>query len=299
MIWRAKSFIAAFAVVAGVAAALIAAVPATTYTAQSTIRVSLLSVKGVPREAVLAQNDLAAQYALLATTAPVLDHAAQSLGQSIGKIEATPLNGYNIVGITATAGSARLAAQRAEAVARALIFFVRNSETEAYTYANNAVAPQLKQLDEQIGAAQDTVEKLQSRLNSTDPEKSGGLQAQLSSQMALLGTLVSNRTNYFTAATRDAAAASPQLTLLNVPQQGTAKPKNALLYGLVAALVAALGAAEIAVLSFRLRTLQVAPRKHRKVRGAGPADYDEEEQSRPSLDSDALLPGEATDQMPR
>ena len=256
VIWRAKWRIVACALVAGGAAGAVTTLPPTTYSAQSTIRVSLLSVKGVPREAVLAQNDLAAQYAMLAASAPVLARAEATLGRSVGPVEVTPVNGYNIVGVTARAGDAHLAAQRAEAVARALIFYVRGSETSAAATANKTIEPQLKQLDAQITAAQRAVGILQKRMGQTDPEQSGGLQTQLSSQMALLGSLLSNRTSYFTAATRDAAAAAPQLTLLDLPPRGRADPRYTLVYGLVAALIAGLGTAEIVVLSRRIRALR-------------------------------------------
>lgn len=257
ILWRTKWTIAISAVLAGVCAGLVATIPQTQYSAEATIRVSLLSARGVPREIVLAQNELAAQYTLLATSRPVLAAAEQLAGGPVGTVQATPINGYNIIGITTTAPSAKIAADRADAVAHALVTYVKTADEAAATSANKAVAPQLEQLDAQIKTAQSSVDKLQSQLARSGKEatNSGALQALLTSQLSLLGTLVANRTNVFTSASRDAAAAAPQLTLLNIPEQGEAKPKHELVYGLVALLITALAAAEVSVLTFRLRLL--------------------------------------------
>lgn len=275
VLWRAKWTIAACAVLAAVLAAAVASLPQTQYSAQATIRVSLPSTKGVPRELVLAQNDLAAQYALLASTQPVLEAAAKKVNGQVGTITATPVNGYNIVGITAVASSPAAAAKRASAVAESLVTYVADTQAAGLRAANETVAPQLQQLDTQIRTVQASVERLQNKLEGTSAKDaaSGAQQALLSSQLSLLGTLVANRTN-FTAATRDAAAAAPRLTLLDVPASGTEEPKNQLVYGLVALLVGALGAAEITVLAYRLRTLSQTssgPRRGTPPRPPAPA----------------------------
>jgi len=269
VLWRAKWRIALCALIAAVVAAVVALLPQTQYSAQATVRISLLSAKGVPREIVLAQNDLAAQYALLATSAPVLAAAEALAGGPVGTVEATPINAYNIVGITATSSDSKTAARRADAVAQALVTYVKTSDAEAAAAAAKVIEPQLKQLDEQIEDAQDAVTKLQSQLSKSNNGGSGTLQALLNSQLSLLGTLVANRSNIFTSATRDAAAAAPQLTLLDRPTEGEPEPKHALVYALVAFLLTALATGEISVLLFRLRTLSQTGQGLRGERSRG------------------------------
>lgn len=255
VLWRAKWIIAACAVIGGIVAAGIASIPSTVYSAQATVRVSLLSAKGVPRENVLAQNDLAAQYALLATSAPVLAEATATAKEPVGHITATPVDGYNIVGITATGPSAARSARRADAVATALVTYVTTTNNAAAAAAARAVAPQLKELDAEIASTQDAVTKLRSQLRDSSSSSSGGIQALLNSQITLLGTLVSDKADVFTSASRDAAATAPRLTLLDTPNAGTAVSNHALVYGIVSLLIVALAASEITVLAFRLRTL--------------------------------------------
>lgn len=255
VLWRVKWIIAISAVVGGFLAAGLAALPATRYTAEATIRVSLLSIKGVPRENVLAQNDLAAQYALLATSAPVLAAAANIAKEPVFTVTATPVDGYNIVGITASATDPTRAARRATAVAEALVTYVKAGDTAAAEGAAKAVAPQLEELNRQITDTQQAIEQLRGQIRVAKPESVTPLQALLNSQLSLLGTLISNKASIFTAATRDSAAASPQLTLLDTPERGDQESNHALVYGLVAFLVVALAVGEFAVLAHRLRNL--------------------------------------------
>lgn len=258
VLWRAKIRIFLCAGFAAVVAATIGVLPQTEYTAQATIRVSLLSAKGVPREVVLAQNDLAAQYALLATTTPILDAAEALAGEPVGEVEASPVNSYNIVGITATSPTSEGAARHANAVAEALVTYVRTSDARAAAAAAKVIEPQLQQLDKQIADTKANVANLQRRIPTATVARAESLRGILASQLSLLGTLVANRANVFTSATRDSAAATPQLSLLDQPVHGTAEPNRAPIYALVAFLVTALAAAEITVLLYRLRVLNQA-----------------------------------------
>jgi capsular polysaccharide biosynthesis protein len=145
--WDAKFAIVGLAIVAAVIVFGVASVQPAQYRATATVRVALPDSRNAPREAVLAANDLAAQYAQLASSQPVLLAAAATLPENqrsglSGSISASPIDNYNIIGITASDSDANAAALRASAVAKSLVTYIQQ-EAPAAQASDSTSAAQL------------------------------------------------------------------------------------------------------------------------------------------------------------
>lgn len=100
-----------------------------TYSSSALVRVNVVAPQGLSQPAVIAENEVAAQYALLGHTAPVLLPAATALGVDPGELSSATsvgtASGRNLIDIQAKAPTAAEAVRRANAVAAEFLDLVR------------------------------------------------------------------------------------------------------------------------------------------------------------------------------
>jgi uncharacterized protein involved in exopolysaccharide biosynthesis len=250
IIWSRKWLILLFAIVLGGLVGAATFKQKQTYSATATVQVSLLQTKGVGQQNALAANTFAAQYAQLATSEPVLKLAGDALGSDaagLGQhISASPINNYNIIGVTATATDPALAARQANETAKALVSFLRKARNTQIAAANSTDSDREAQLDKQISELQTQIAKDTITAAGTG-DSATAAQTVLSGERSLLASLVSNRETIYTAGQRDLAASAPGLTVLNLPSSGTAAARHTAIYAVLGAVVGAILFAELFV----------------------------------------------------
>jgi uncharacterized protein involved in exopolysaccharide biosynthesis len=222
-VWRSKWWILLAAVAVAAAVAAVSLLLPATYEAAATVRVVAQSQAGLPpSEAATASNDLAGQYAQLATSSPIVDDAARSLRIPQSKlgpgVSAGTVAAQNLIRIGVQAPTGRAARERANAVATAFVRRVRLlNSAQARDYAA-LVRNRLGPLDAEIATARSAVDR------ATLLAQRG----QLSGQLAL-----------------SAAGAQPLVEVVAPAQSGArVRPKPAL-YSAVAFILGALVAAQI------------------------------------------------------
>ncbi len=256
VIWRAKWFIAAATLVVAAGVYVLTLQQATSYSARASVRVTVPQAKGVPQQSALASEELAAQYAQLGTTLPVLASAEKALpdGSSLaGHVSVVPLNNYNLIAVTATAATSAQAAARATAVAHSLVEYVRLINSDIVTAAGASITKQMTALDLQIAGLRKQIVKLTAAAGKTGTSADVARANLLSSQQ-LLSSLVSLQAASVNGSTGDIAVAQPNVAVVDEPTSGVALKPKTLLYTGAAVLAALLGFGEVAVFRSRLRT---------------------------------------------
>lgn len=282
VVWSAKWWIVAAALVAALLVGWLTSLKATTYTATASVRVTVPQAKGVPQQSALASVELAAQYAQLATTMPVINAAEKELGRANGlasSISASPINNYNIIGVTASAPTADLAAAEAGAVANALVEYVQLVNSDIVVTAGDRVATQLKGLNAQISAIRKKIANVSP--NAAKTGSAGDLaRVTLASQQQLLSSLLSLQQASINGSTGDIVVAQPSVAVVDLPKTGSPQKPKILLYALAAGLAALLGLSELAVFKSKIRDLaarrRVAEPPTEQIQGDAPLSALEE-----------------------
>jgi O-antigen/teichoic acid export membrane protein len=192
-----------------------------TYQSSAVVRVSVQATTGISDPAVTAANDLASQFAQLASTEPVVNDAASRLGTgtNLGSITAGTIAAQNLIRISVTGSSASQAKARTTAVAKAFVAYVnRINARQASDYAR-AVTSKLGPLDREIAAARKRL-------------LSASLEAKREATV-LLSSLIGQEQTVLTTVAQSSAAAQPHVQL--VAPGGAAKktsPKPLLYAGI-------------------------------------------------------------------
>jgi capsular polysaccharide biosynthesis protein len=231
------------AVIGGIAYGVGKQLPAT-YQSSGQIRIALASQGGISDPVVTAANDIATQYAQLASSVPVATLAAKSLGVPVrqiqGKITGGTVGAQNLVQVTASASSAADATNRARAASEALQAYVTRLNAQASVQYTARVQRSLGVIDQEITTLTDRIRTDSATQQSTDT--------------ALIESLNGQRDQLFGQVVRDAASNQPTLQVVtpaSSASQTSPKPK---LYALVALVVALIISGRVAyVLGRRAR----------------------------------------------
>jgi hypothetical protein len=220
------------------------------YQSSATVRVSVQATSGISDPAVTAANDLASQFAQLASSAPVLEAAATRLGVAASTLEGTVTAGtiaaQNLVRISATGSSPTQAQERATAVGKGFVTYIDAIDSRQVGTYERAVTTKLAPLAREIAAAR-------KRLLSTNVE------AQRNATVLLSG-LLSQQQTVLSSVAQASAAAQPSLQLVAPGARGSKISPKPSLYagiGLLASLLV-LGRF-LYVLGMRRPTLREAP----------------------------------------
>ncbi len=227
---RAAAVCLALSVVIGLVAYVVGKALPSTYQSYGLIRVALPSQQGVIDPVVTAANDIASQYAQLASSRPVEKLVASRLGvspQSLdGKIIGSTVGAQNLVQVTATAGSRKTAVARAAAASDSLRVYITNLNAQAGSQYVAGVNGGLRSIDRSLS-------QLTGRLR-----KDKG--AALTADTTAIQTLTSQRDQLVGQVARDAASNEPSLQVVNASTGPTVTSPKPKLYALVAFIVALL-----------------------------------------------------------
>ena len=219
-------------VVAGVVYEVSKGLPAT-YQASGTFRVTVPNQIGINDSVVTASNDLASQYAQLATAQSVEDAAAATLGVGPstlnGQITASTVAAQTLVQVNASGPSPSVADARAQAATQALVTYIDSiPHSPGLNYAH-LVSRGLVPIDTQIT-------QVEARLKNDD-------QNQRQSDLIALTSLISQRDQAAQSVATNTAGGQPSLKVVS-PGGGAAvsypKPSLYALIGFLVALVIAL-----------------------------------------------------------
>jgi hypothetical protein len=227
---RAAAICLLLSVVFGAIAYVVGQALPSTYQSSGLIRVAVPSQQGAIDPVVTAANDIASQYAQLASSAPVAARAATGLGVSAnslnGKITGGTVSGQNLVQVTASAHSARTASARAAAASAALTGYITALNTQAAARYVSGVTGGLTTINRSLG--QLTIQLRHDKAPARAADR-GALQSLSSQRDQLLGQVA-----------RDAASNEPSLQVVNASTGATLTSPKPKLYALVAFIVALL-----------------------------------------------------------
>jgi hypothetical protein len=174
------------------------------YQSSAIVRVSVQATSGISDPAVTAANDLASQFAQLASTAPVVDAAAAHLGNretGLGSsVTAGTIAAQNLIRISVTGSSPAQAQKRTTTVAEAFVAYVNRIETRQATHYANAVTSKLGPLEREIATARQ-------KLSSTNAEVQRNA-------TVLLSALVGQERTVLNSVAQSSAAAQPDLQIV-------------------------------------------------------------------------------------
>jgi len=237
--WWAKGTIVLvlIALLVGVVVYLISDRFPASYQSSAIVRVSVQATSGISDPAVTASNDLASQYAQLASTSPIEDAAALQLGVPSsglsGSVTAGTIAAQNLIRITASGSSAAQAEQRATAVAKAFVAYVDSLNTQQAQVYTHAVTSKLVPLQREISAVR---AQLHSSAASTT---TGGSETQHDGTVLLTGLVGQERT-VLSSIAQSSAAAQPDLQLIapgGTASQVSPRPKLYAAIGVLAVLL--------------------------------------------------------------
>jgi hypothetical protein len=161
---------------------------------------------------VTAANDLASQFAQLASTAPVVSAAQAKLGDQgenlSGSVSAGTIAAQNLIRISVTGSSPALAQTRTTAVAAAFVTYVRRLNAKQAASYVGAVTAKLRPLDREIAAAR----KRLTNANAVVQREA----------TVLLSGLLSEQQSVLSSVAQSSASAQPYLQLV-APGGGATK----------------------------------------------------------------------------
>ena len=263
VIWRRKFWIAFFAILIGIGTYYGTRLPSPSYGSSAVIQVTMQQTSGAPNETLLAANELAAQYAQLATTSAVLEAASKTIDESAGdlghSVSAGTVSQLNLVKVSATGSSPSQSQLRANAAAAALTAAIlRSNASKADAFMRKATGPlagSSKQIDDLEAAIARSTTDL---ANATTVGERVKAQTVLMGQQATLTALTSQRTSTLNALAVDAALAQPAVVVVSRAGPGTRTRPSPLIYALIAALVGGIVVSQLFVLADSLRRAQRA-----------------------------------------
>jgi hypothetical protein len=226
--WLGPVLIAAPFVVAIIAFVVSSAIPKT-YSASALVRVTVFAPSGPTDTTVSAENGIAAQYALLATTPPVLRGAARVLGQAestvTDAVSAGTDSGRNLITVRATGSDEDAVQAQANAVADQLVRVANASGSQAAARFSAEIDSQTRSLDETINQYRKLISEGPASLRAS---RAQALSALLSERQRQRGTTVSS-----------SVASAPSLEVWSRAGRGATDGPGALLYALMGFVVTA------------------------------------------------------------
>jgi hypothetical protein len=230
--WSLIVAVIAAVVVAGAVYVVSKRLPAT-YQASGTFRVTVPNQIGINDSVVTAANDLASQYAQLATAQPVQAATAATLGVPPstlnGKITASTVAAQNVVQVNASGPNASVATARAQAATQALATYIQSINSHESRNYGRLVSRGLGPINAQIG-------QVQARLKNDDPN-------QRQSDLIVLGSLIGQHNQAIQSVATNTAGGQPSVQVVS-PGGGAAisypKPSLYALIGFIVALLIAL-----------------------------------------------------------
>jgi capsular polysaccharide biosynthesis protein len=261
-LWRAKWWILGATLLVTLATFAIATLVPAVYA--STAQVSLSAVPGgsaAPSDLVTAGNDLAAQYAELVKSTPVLAAAAAQTGASVqqlrGHTSAGTPGSQNVIAITVQAASPSAAEREARSVASALVNYVGTTSSDQVAVYSKAVQNQLLPLNAEIAQASAAVDKASADLNgaaqSTNPAQVSAASARLTAAQSLLTTLTDRRAALEITAALQGTGLSPNAQLLGDASAAAKVQPRPVLYAGIAAVIALAVSIQIAIVAAERR----------------------------------------------
>jgi len=251
IILRSAHWIVLVALVIAGAAYGISKIVTPVYSSTVAVGVRAAPVSGVS-DAATGSNDLASQYAQLATTPAVIAAAAAAAGASASDLQAQvsagTVNAQNVVDIKAQASTADAAATRANAVAQAFVSVVRTTNAQQAAQLASQMQQELGG-DATVRAAQQSVAAAESALASTPRagHARSDAQAQLTAAQNRLSTLISSHEQAISVLEQQTAAAQPTITVLGSAGPGSLVAPRPTLYAVIAFVVGLLIAAQLFV----------------------------------------------------
>jgi len=254
VLWSAKVWIAAVAVLLAGATYVASALIGPTFESSAVVQVTSPRTSGSgTSDAITASNDLAAQYAQLASTPPVIAIAVSQLGASgaglSAAVSASTVANQNLVRITSQAPTADAARARADAVAGALRSYVAQQSDDAVAAYSATFAAGLEPLDADIANAEKQVASATRTASAASPGSAAI--TNLTNAQARLSELVLRRQQALAQRITDEASLRPSVTSLGSAAPGDKVQPKPLLYSLVALLAGAFIAAQVALLRRR------------------------------------------------
>jgi capsular polysaccharide biosynthesis protein len=250
IVWRAKWFILAAATLVAAATFAICQYLPETYEAGAMVRVSAQSGSAT-QDAVQASNDLASQYSQLVNSGPVVRSAEDALGLSQGTLDGQTSGGtvgeQNLITVNARASTADEAGERANAVALSLVTELRRANREQAAAYVERVQAQLAPLDRRIASTRVQIARLSGQIAAGGSLGSSAA-AQLSSREATLANLEQERDRVASNVAQVSAVVQPDVTVWSEAAAGGQVQPKPVLYTVVAFLLTALVAAQLAVL---------------------------------------------------
>lgn len=214
-----------------------------TYSSDGLIRVALASQQGIQDPVVTAANDIASQYAQLASSQPVTILTAAKLGvtpRSLdGKINGSTLSAQNLVQVTATGDSSSVAVARAGAATTSLQQYVTKLNAQQTGQYVSVAQSGLRQTNANIA-------QLSARLAKDSP-------AGRTADSLVIASLNSTRDQLLGQIARDAAGNQPALQVVEVASPASKTLPKPWLYALVAFVVAL-------IISLRVAYVRARPR---------------------------------------
>ena len=237
-IWRAKWWILLAAIVAGAAAYGVSNLMQETFRSSTIVRISVAPGASTAQDAISASNDLSQQYAQLVSSDAVVKRAAAKLavpvGDLSGQVSAGTVQDQNLVRIQATAHSPALAIARTEAVADAFTAVVTESnQRQARQYRRTLERP-LEPLNRNIASLREAIR------DASTQERADNLRDSLNN-------LITERTRQQATIDQSVAAVQPAIDPVSRASAAAQIQPRTKLYTIGAAIIAALAAAQIAV----------------------------------------------------
>ena len=251
-IWNAKWWILLAAIAAaGIAIGVSALIPPT-YQASATIRVAAQAGQGNAQDAVQASNDLAGQYAQLVNSSPIIKAASARANVApsalVSSISAGTVADQNLIKIDANARNPAVAVRRANAVASAAAVYIRKvNESQAGSYGQS-VRRLLAPIDRDIAKARREVDAADTR------SRGHSSSAAVASRQAVLASLLAQRQQVLASVAQSTAGSQPSVQVFARADAGSKTWPKPVLYAVVAFVVVALAAAQIAAFAARRRT---------------------------------------------
>jgi capsular polysaccharide biosynthesis protein len=257
VLWRAKWWLLAIALAAGGAAYGISRYAVSpTYSSSADVVITAHTVSGGLSDAITASNNLASQYAQLADSPPVLARASRDLpdgGHGLAAAtSAGTVSDQNLVRVTATAGTPRLAQRRANAVSNAFVVHINAVNADAAAQLRSSVERQLNSSQQAIAKAEASVAAATRNALAARKSRIPGLSSVLAARQSLLASLITQRQSILSDLDQSSVEAQPSVRVSAVAGLGTQIQPKPVLYAGVAAVVTALAAGQVLVL-VRLR----------------------------------------------
>jgi capsular polysaccharide biosynthesis protein len=258
VIWRRSIWIVLFAALVAAAAFYGARLFPSTYTSSATVQVSLQQSTGVPNETLIAANQLAAQYAQLATSNAVLESAAADLRvptSSLAEaVSASPVGQVNLIGVSSTGSTPAESQKRANAVAKALAAnLIAADRVRSNNFMRQASAPTVS-ANREIARLQAAIALGTKALaNPMTVEARASALSILTGQQQTLTALLSQRSQVLSRLAEEAALGRPTIIVVKAAGPGGSTQPKPLVYAAAGGIAGFIVAAQLFIIAAQRR----------------------------------------------